>query len=31
LIEAIEKHDEKEAVEKMTMHMQNLYDRYWKD
>lgn len=31
LIEALEKRDEKAAVEKMTMHMQNLYDRYWKD
>ncbi|WP_163539162.1 FadR/GntR family transcriptional regulator [Gracilibacillus sp. YIM 98692] len=30
LIEAIENHDEKDAVEKMTFHMQNLYERYWK-
>ncbi|MCM3651494.1 FadR/GntR family transcriptional regulator [Metabacillus litoralis] len=31
LIKAIEDHNEKEAVEIMTNHMQNLYDRYWKD
>ncbi|MGF6947784.1 GntR family transcriptional repressor for pyruvate dehydrogenase complex [Neobacillus sp. B4I6] len=31
LIKAIENHNEKEAVEIMTKHMQNLYDRYWKD
>ena len=31
LIKAIEDHNEKEAVEIMTKHMQNLYDRYWKD
>ncbi|MGM7719848.1 FadR/GntR family transcriptional regulator [Metabacillus sp. Hm71] len=31
LIQAIEQHNEKEAVELMTSHMQNLYDRYWKD
>jgi GntR family transcriptional regulator, transcriptional repressor for pyruvate dehydrogenase complex len=31
LIKAIENHNEKEAVEIMTNHMQNLYDRYWKD
>lgn len=31
LIKAIENHDEKEAVEIMTNHMQSLYDRYWKD
>ncbi|HZG73575.1 MAG TPA: FadR/GntR family transcriptional regulator [Chondromyces sp.] len=31
LIQAIEKHDEEEAVQVMTDHMQNLYDRYWKE
>ncbi|MEH7094951.1 FadR/GntR family transcriptional regulator [Neobacillus vireti] len=31
LIKAIEDRNEKEAVEIMTNHMQNLYDRYWKD
>ncbi|QGQ48665.1 FadR/GntR family transcriptional regulator [Metabacillus sediminilitoris] len=31
IIKAIEDHNEKEAVEIMTNHMQNLYDRYWKD
>jgi DNA-binding FadR family transcriptional regulator len=31
LIKAIEDHNEKEAVEIMSKHMQNLYDRYWKD
>lgn len=31
LIEAIEKHDEQQAVKLMTDHMQNLYDRYWKE
>lgn len=31
LIKAIEEHDELKAVELMTTHMQNLYDRYWKD
>lgn len=30
LIQAIEDRNEKEAVERMTIHMQNLYDRYWK-
>lgn len=30
LIQAIEDRNEKEAVERMTAHMQNLYDRYWK-
>ena len=30
LIQAIEERNEKEAVERMTTHMQNLYDRYWK-
>jgi GntR family transcriptional regulator, transcriptional repressor for pyruvate dehydrogenase complex len=30
LIEAIENHDEKKAVEVMTSHMKNLFDRYWK-
>lgn len=30
IIEAIEDRNEKEAVERMTAHMQNLYDRYWK-
>jgi GntR family transcriptional regulator, transcriptional repressor for pyruvate dehydrogenase complex len=30
IIKAIEDHNEKEAVEMMTFHMQNLYDRYWK-
>lgn len=31
LIKAIEEHNETKAVELMTSHMQNLYDRYWKD
>ncbi|MEH7120792.1 FCD domain-containing protein, partial [Neobacillus vireti] len=31
LIKAIENRDEIKAVEIMTNHMQNLYDRYWKD
>ncbi|KKI92972.1 transcriptional regulator [Bacillus sp. SA1-12] len=31
IIKAIEEHNEKEAVERMTSHMQNLYDRYWKE
>jgi DNA-binding FadR family transcriptional regulator len=31
LIKAIEEHDEEEAVKIMTDHMQNLYDRYWKE
>ncbi|WP_175639991.1 FadR/GntR family transcriptional regulator [Metabacillus schmidteae] len=31
LIKAIEEHDELKAVDLMTTHMQNLYDRYWKD
>ncbi|WP_041580958.1 FadR/GntR family transcriptional regulator [Bacillus sp. 1NLA3E] len=31
LIKAIEDHDEKEAERIMTFHMQNLFDRYWKD
>lgn len=31
LIKAIEDRDEKEAERIMTFHMQNLYDRYWKD
>ncbi|MCM3652473.1 FadR/GntR family transcriptional regulator [Metabacillus litoralis] len=31
LIKAIEDRNEKEAVKIMTNHMQNLYDRYWKD
>ncbi|MCM3727450.1 FadR family transcriptional regulator [Neobacillus cucumis] len=31
LIKAIEDRNEKEAVKIMTDHMQNLYDRYWKD
>jgi GntR family transcriptional regulator, transcriptional repressor for pyruvate dehydrogenase complex len=30
LIKAIEEHDEKKAVELMSSHMNNLYDRYWK-
>jgi DNA-binding FadR family transcriptional regulator len=30
LINAIEKHNVKEAVELMSTHMQNLYERYWK-
>lgn len=30
LIKAIEKHNAKEAVELMTSHMENLYERYWK-
>jgi DNA-binding FadR family transcriptional regulator len=31
LIKAIEKHDEEAAVKLMTAHMNNLYDRYWKE
>jgi len=31
LIEAIENHNEKLAVDVMTKHMNNLYDRYWKE
>jgi GntR family transcriptional regulator, transcriptional repressor for pyruvate dehydrogenase complex len=31
LIKAIEEHDVEKSVEIMTKHMQNLYDRYWKD
>ncbi|WP_160725252.1 FadR/GntR family transcriptional regulator [Bacillus sp. USDA818B3_A] len=31
LIKAIEERNEEEAVKIMTNHMQNLYDRYWKD
>lgn len=31
LIEAIVEHDKAKAVELMTSHMQNLYDRYWKN
>ncbi|WP_420491521.1 FadR/GntR family transcriptional regulator [Neobacillus drentensis] len=31
LIQAIEDRNEQEAVKIMTNHMQNLYDRYWKD
>lgn len=31
LIKAIEEHDEEKAVKVMTDHMQNLYDRYWKE
>jgi DNA-binding GntR family transcriptional regulator len=31
LIKAIEEHDEKAAVKLMTSHMNNLYDRYWKE
>jgi DNA-binding FadR family transcriptional regulator len=31
IIEAIADHNEQEAVEIMTKHMQNLYDRYWRD
>jgi GntR family transcriptional regulator, transcriptional repressor for pyruvate dehydrogenase complex len=31
LIKAIEDRNEEKAVEIMTNHMQNLYDRYWKD
>jgi DNA-binding FadR family transcriptional regulator len=31
LIKAIEEHDEKAAVKLMTAHMNNLYDRYWKE
>ncbi|WP_342042703.1 FadR/GntR family transcriptional regulator [Bacillus sp. OTU2372] len=31
LIKAIEDRNEEEAVKIMTNHMQNLYDRYWKD
>ncbi|MBM7654494.1 DNA-binding FadR family transcriptional regulator [Neobacillus cucumis] len=31
LINAIENHNEKEAVDLMTNHMNNLYDRYWKE
>ncbi|WP_175638389.1 FadR/GntR family transcriptional regulator [Metabacillus schmidteae] len=30
LIKAIEEHNAKEAVELMTSHMENLYERYWK-
>ncbi|MGF9945219.1 FadR/GntR family transcriptional regulator [Priestia megaterium] len=30
LINAIEQHNEEEAVRIMNFHMQNLYDRYWK-
>ena len=30
LIKAIENHNAKEAVELMTSHMENLYERYWK-
>ncbi|WP_227935205.1 FadR/GntR family transcriptional regulator [Alkalihalobacillus deserti] len=30
LIKAIEDHNENAAVELMTTHMQNLYERYWK-
>lgn len=30
LIEAIENHDEKEAVKRMKYHMKNLFSRYWK-
>jgi GntR family transcriptional regulator, transcriptional repressor for pyruvate dehydrogenase complex len=30
LIKAIEDHNAKEAVELMTSHMENLYERYWK-
>lgn len=30
LIDAIEKHDEKEAVKQMKYHMKNLFNRYWK-
>jgi DNA-binding FadR family transcriptional regulator len=30
IIQAIEEHNEIEAVETMTKHMQNLFDRYWK-
>ena len=30
LIKAIEEHNEEEAVQLMTSHMQNLFDRYWK-
>lgn len=31
LIDAIVKHDKEKSVELMTSHMQNLYDRYWKN
>ncbi len=31
IIQAIENHDAEEAMRLMTSHMQNLYDRYWKD
>jgi GntR family transcriptional regulator, transcriptional repressor for pyruvate dehydrogenase complex len=31
LINAIEEHDEEAAVKLMTTHMNNLYDRYWKE
>ena len=31
IIKAIEEHDEIKAVETMTRHMQNLFDRYWKE
>jgi GntR family transcriptional regulator, transcriptional repressor for pyruvate dehydrogenase complex len=30
LIKAIADHNEKEAIELMTNHMENLYERYWK-
>lgn len=30
IFKTIEEHNEKEAVRIMNMHMQNLYDRYWK-
>lgn len=30
LINAIEQHNEEEAVRIMNFHMRNLYDRYWK-
>ncbi|HWJ76907.1 MULTISPECIES: FadR/GntR family transcriptional regulator [Bacillaceae] len=30
LIKAIEEHNAKKAVELMTSHMENLYERYWK-
>jgi DNA-binding FadR family transcriptional regulator len=31
IIKAIEEHNEIEAVKTMTSHMQNLFDRYWKE
>lgn len=31
IIEAIEHRNDEEAAKLMTAHMQNLYDRYWKD